>query len=326
MRDLEGALREATAFAADRRVHRCELEVCASTDGSVELSGTVLDVATRDRVVAELGPRVVASAVRVLRPGERRFVRVAVADLHSDPGHATPVLTQILVGDEIERLEERAGWSLVRLEDGYLGWIAPGYVTAAAAVPATHRVVGSFAVLRAAPAPNARVVGRLAIGTRVHVQAASAEWVELDIEGHRGAHVEQSAVAPLGRSPNPSDTITETALELVGVPYLWGGITAFGIDCSGLTRLCHALGGIEIPRDADWQHAAARPVTPPFEAGDLLFFGEAGGHRAISHVGVSLGQGRVVHASRTHAGVAVDDLDAAPWLSSAFIAAGSFCR
>src|SRR6185436_10430242 len=108
MRDLEGALRDAIAFAADRRTHRCDLEAFVSKDGGVELSGTVLDVETRDRVVAALGPRVDAFGVRVLRPGERRVVRVAVADLHTDPGHGTPVLTELLLGDEIERLDERA--------------------------------------------------------------------------------------------------------------------------------------------------------------------------------------------------------------------------
>jgi cell wall-associated NlpC family hydrolase len=126
--------------------------------------------------------------------------------------------------------------------------------------------------------------------------------------------------------PDRAAAIVETALSLVGVPYLWGGVTAFGIDCSGLVRVGHALAGIEIPRDADWQASASRPVDPPFQMGDLLFFAEAGAHRSVSHVGLCLGDGRLVHASRTHAGVAIDALDQASWLADAFIGAGSFCR
>ncbi|MEZ4518977.1 MAG: NlpC/P60 family protein [Chloroflexota bacterium] len=92
----------------------------------------------------------------------------------------------------------------------------------------------------------------------------------------------------------------------------------------------HKLAGVAIPRDADQQFAAGEPVEPPFQTGDLLYFGGSGGHRPISHVGVSLGTDydpegwQMIHSSRSRNGVYPDDIQAVDSLRDSFRGARRF--
>ena len=113
---------------------------------------------------------------------------------------------------------------------------------------------------------------------------------------------------------------------MIGVPYLWGGTSGNGIDCSGFARLLHRWIGIEIPRDADMQSVAAKRVEPPFEIGDLLFFGEGDGDRHVTHVGMSLGGWKIIHSSRGQNGVYIDDVQEKESLRNIYMHTGSFLR
>jgi cell wall-associated NlpC family hydrolase len=120
--------------------------------------------------------------------------------------------------------------------------------------------------------------------------------------------------------------IVQDAHRMIGIPYLWGGVSGNGIDCSGLARLLHRWVGVDIPRDADMQHAAAKSVEPPYEIGDLFFFAESDSNRKITHVGISLGGWKMIHSSRTRNGVYVDNLQEQQDLMDIFVSAASFLR
>ena len=122
------------------------------------------------------------------------------------------------------------------------------------------------------------------------------------------------------------NTLIQDSARMIGVPYLWGGASGHGIDCSGFARLLHRWIGVRIPRDADMQYAAAKPVEPPFEVGDLLFFREEDSERRITHVGIGLGGWKMIHSSRGRNGVYVDDVQESESLSRFFAGAGSFLR
>jgi cell wall-associated NlpC family hydrolase len=111
-----------------------------------------------------------------------------------------------------------------------------------------------------------------------------------------------------GGSPAAAQAV-KVALSQVGTPYLWGGETTSGFDCSGLVQFSYARAGVSLPRTAQLQYDATRPVIPAadLQPGDLVFFG--GGPHAVHHVGIALGDGRMVDAPHTGADVRVEAID-----------------
>ena len=107
-----------------------------------------------------------------------------------------------------------------------------------------------------------------------------------------------------------ASSLTRSALRFIGVPYVFGGTSSNGFDCSGYVQHVFALLGRHLPRTADAQYAAGRPIDGTMIAGDLVFFQTY--ERGPSHVGIYLGDGKFVHASSSH-GVTVSALSEGYW-------------
>lgn len=327
---------------ADRRVHHFEVNVASLQDGVCELAGSVLDEATLGVVretlagaFAELEVR--SEEVRVLRQPSPQLLTVAtnLTNLKGGPSGSSETLSQVVAGQTVERLREKEGWVFVRQEDGYLGWLAARTLTEALPRAATHLVAAPVAMIYAEPgatldseAAEAAIVSRLVAGTAVAVEEVRGAWGHVTLSGFKRGWLALGALRacealPAGGRARRAQMV-EDALHYVGVPYLWGGVSALGIDCSGYVQLLYRLSGVTIPRDADMQLRAGNPVEAPFAAGDLLFFGSGQGHRRITHVGMSLGGWRMIHSSGPRNGVYVDDVQEAGWLRDIFVGACSF--
>jgi cell wall-associated NlpC family hydrolase len=132
--------------------------------------------------------------------------------------------------------------------------------------------------------------------------------------GHR-LRLPAPALAPPGEAPARGPDIIRSAMGFAGLDYLWGGTTGFGLDCSGLAWLVLRRHGIVAPRDAHDQAEAGQPVPlGTLTAGDLVFFAEPPSGR-IHHVGLALGDGRMVHSPRTGRPVEVTSLATEPYAS-----------
>jgi cell wall-associated NlpC family hydrolase len=141
-----------------------------------------------------------------------------------------------------------------------------------------------------------------------------AEWTSHLIiatpERHRGG-IDRFTGGILLRTSKIAQQLTRSALRFLGVPYVFGGTSTAGFDCSGFVQHVFAMLGINLPRTADAQYDAGRPVVGGPRAGDLVFFDTYGG---VSHVGIYLGHGKFVHASSSH-GVEVSHLSESYWAS-----------
>jgi gamma-D-glutamyl-L-lysine dipeptidyl-peptidase len=291
------------AVAPDAREHVFDVRLEPRGSGVAVVGQATAGADELVRVLeARLGKRLVTDAVERLPARGAALDRVTVsapfAPVHGRPSVAAPLTSQYVLGQRLEVLGGDGGaWLRVRGGDGYLGWVNRGYVTNG--VPELHDPVISLG------APL------LPFGARVERVAADRVRLpngrELDVDP--ASLVSDASLA--ARFPKDPEAIVASALAWRGTPYVWGGVTREGTDCSGLTQSVFRMHGVELPRDADQQSRAGAAVTDRLDftklrAGDLLFFSENG--EKVTHVALSLGGSRIVHASLRNGGVAVDDL------------------
>lgn len=320
---------------ADKRVHFFDIELVEAGEGGCRLAGRVLDKDTLAAVRAELTRQfpdlnLDTAQVQTLRRQPAQMVTVAtnLMALKGEPAPGAETMSQMRAGVRLEYLMEQGKWAFVRQQDGYLGWAYRPYLSEEAPAPATHIVGDPLALLHAEPAANSPLVGRLLAGSGVTLGQQHGAWVQATPCGYRSGWLAASALRALDALPAEATArraqMVRDAYAYTGVPYLWGGVSILGIDCSGFSQLLHHLCGVAIPRDADMQWRAGKPVEPPFAAGDLLFFGSGAGHRPISHVGMSLGGWRMIHSSGPRNGVYMDDVQEEAWLRDIFVSARTF--
>jgi cell wall-associated NlpC family hydrolase len=228
----------------------------------------------------------------------RMRVAVPSAFLRGRPDATAEVVTELLFGEDVAVAFSRADWADVEsLTDGYRGFIQASALAALEAEP-THHVSALRTLVYAEPNLRKPVIGWLSFLSRV----CPTEEREGFAAVAPGAWVFAGHLMPIGAT-EPDHTAT--ALRFLEVPYLWGGRTALGLDCSALVQLSLAASGIAVPRDSGPQrtligHRVLGDAPP--RAGDLVFW--------PGHVAIVIDNGRVVHANAHHMAVAIEPLAA----------------
>ena len=126
----------------------------------------------------------------------------------------------------------------------------------------------------------------------------------------RVLHLQKFAGGIAARGAAMASNLTRNAMRFLGVPYAFGGTSGYGFDCSGFTQHVYAMMGVRLPRMADEQYYAGKSFVGQPRRGDLVFFHTYAS--GVSHVGISLGDGRFIHASSSH-GVMVSSLHDSYW-------------
>jgi cell wall-associated NlpC family hydrolase len=324
--DIQNKLNELSS-QCDHRVSVFEVEIT----GLDTLSGRVLNKIQVDdlhRLFPNL--RLDTASIKILNQPNLSRLHVAtnITGLYGKPTFGMPLSSELYFGTDLEVLEEKDRWVFTRQKDGYLGWAYKPYLSEEAAKTITHLITAPVIELRAEPDSNREVLTRAVSGTGVTAQKIFGDWI--NITANKTGWVSSSALRPIKDLPQTIGArraiLVQDSMRMIGVPYLWGGTSGNGLDCSGFVRLLHRWIGIEIPRDSDMQASAAKRVEPPFEIGDLLFFGEGDGDRRVTHVGMSLGGWKIIHSSRGQNGVYIDDVQEKESLRKIYMHAGSFLR
>jgi cell wall-associated NlpC family hydrolase len=231
--------------------------------------------------------------------GRAMHVCVGTADLRHAPAPDAPLDTQALFGEDVMLYEDHEGWGWVQLaRDGYVGYISMAALVEGRIKP-THRVTVNRSFVY--PGPDLKFSARdaLPLGAAVRVRATKGGFAQID----DAAYVFSGHLLPSGENQKEFVAVAE---RLLYAPYLWGGKTCLGIDCSGLVQISLDAAGIDAPRDTDLQEQAlglpiaVGPDLAGLRRGDVVFWRR--------HVGIMRDETTLLHANAYHMLVASEPL------------------
>lgn len=291
-----------------------------------------------NRIVTALSLLLIVTASGICAIGSTHIVVVPVTNMYSGPSDNSDVVSQAIYGSNVTLITARGEWSRIQTADHYKGWVPSRHLrlvqngTGYATTGTILQVESLFAnVYREPDVTRHKPVLTVPYETRLevipdaandetkevkdkNVQVKKEDWLQVRLPDKRSAWIQSSDVL-LDPKPRSIAESIELGKRFQGIPYLWGGTSSFGFDCSGFTQMLVRARGIIMPRDADKQAAWSGVVTVEranLQPGDLLFFGSS--PRNIDHTGMYIGDGQFIQDTTTgHPVVQISRLDDEPW-------------
>jgi len=242
-------------------------------------------------------------------------INISVANLRSNPKHSAELATQATLGTPVKVLKKDGDWYYIQTPDKYLSWVDVGGITLMdeqrfATWKATDKIIYKKTYGHSFDAADEKeIVSDLVAGDILEfIKLMDGYFVAAYPDGRIALIRNNEAKSFFGwlNDMNPTENdLVETSKTLMGVPYLWGGTSTKGVDCSGFTKTIYFLNGKIIPRDASQQVHTGKQVdeNKDFEnlkKGDLLFFGRKAtdtDKEKVVHVGMWIGNNEFIHAS-----------------------------
>ncbi len=256
---------------------------------------------------ADLAATVLEGQVEAARfvEGEPRQVVEPVAPLRGSPRFDARLDTEVLYGETVRAFDEHEGWSWVQVDrDCYVGYV-PSEALGPVSEPGTHRVAALHT--HSYPVPDKKVPPSTLLTLNAEFAVAGAAHGETGfVQIASGEFVFEKHISPIGE---PEPDFVAVAERFLGTPYLWGGRTSLGIDCSGLIQLSLQAAGRHALRDSDMQEATLGEALPDpknhaaLKRGDLVFWN--------GHLGVMVNGENVLHANGYYMQTVIEPLSVA---------------
>ena len=304
----------------DKREGLCSISAGFTKDGILVLKGETSSAQAAKDITAALRSSGFSISDSItflpdtLKTKEfRGLVTLSVINLRKLPEHSSELVSQAILGTPVLILKSKGSWILIQTPDKYIAWTERSSVVALSTAglnqwKRSNRVVylENSGWIYEMPDKNA-VICDLVAGCIVVKKSEANAYALVVLPDGREGYIESKSLADFNSMNNEliatGDNIVKTASKYMGLPYLWGGTSSKGVDCSGFVRSVYLMNGIIVTRDASLQalHGRTIDISRGFdnlEKGDLLFFGSKGDTGPkVTHVAISLGNSRFIHAS-----------------------------
>lgn len=309
-------------FAPDKRV--VLFEVTGEENGdSYILRGETNNKAAKEALKAKLDSAKISyqDSIQVLPSSGlegkiRGVIDVSVANLRGEGKHSAELVTQATLGTPVDIWKRTEEWYYIQTPDGYLSWVDHGGITTMneqefETWKSSEKIIyqNPFGNSYAEASRDAKPVTDLVAGAVLELEAENGDFYKVRYPDGRAAFIlkEEAAVySEWLKNMNASEEkLVEVAEDLMGLPYLWGGTSAKGVDCSGYTKTIFFMNGMVVPRDASQQVKEGKLIDEKADfnklaVGDLLFFGrpatDSTSERVV-HVGMWIGNNEFIHSS-----------------------------
>lgn len=244
------------------------------------------------------------------------IIALSAANLRSKPKHSAELVTQGTLGMPVTIYKKQGNWYLIQTPDKYIAWVDSGGIVAMDSTAYdkwiesdkliyTQTFGSSFVETDA----SQQVVSDLVAGNVLKLLEQQDDFYKVEFPDGRVAYVSKSEAEPyqnwLATLSQTQQSLVETSKALMGLPYLWGGTSPKGVDCSGFTKTVFFLNGLIIPRDASQQIHQGILIDQDkdfskLQPGDLLFFGKKATDTTkerIVHVGMWIGNNEFIHSA-----------------------------
>jgi gamma-D-glutamyl-L-lysine dipeptidyl-peptidase len=250
--------------------------------------------------------------------GDKKYgiINLSVANIRSKPEHSAELATQGLLGTIVNVLKECNDWYLIQTPDKYISWIDEGGIQLVNINQAENWkkedkviIVANNSTLYKDPSCTSEIISDLVLGDLLKLDEMKNGFAKVEFPDERTGFVKVEDVKEFNKwivdSVITASSVISSAKRLVGLPYLWGGTSSKGVDCSGFTKTIFFMNGVILPRDASQQVNVGELVNTDsnFESlipGDLLFFGRKKTNteqEKIIHVALYIGNGEYIHSS-----------------------------